>query len=94
MSGIRRQADWEDGTDQLHVAEQYAGVPEHGLAVKVAHRTTGDGRAILLKPAQATELHAFLGDYLASLPSACPATAIKPGDRTNNVRILENGERP
>jgi hypothetical protein len=65
MTGPRRPAaDWIDGTDRLHVAQQYAGMPRHGLIVRVDQRTTGGGRAILLTPAAVAELHAWLGQWL------------------------------
>jgi hypothetical protein len=64
MSARRQEADWVDGTDCLHVAEQYAGRPGDGIVFSVRQRTTGAGRAVLLRPIEVMELYAWLGNRL------------------------------
>lgn len=56
MTGRRFEAVFEDGQDRLRVVPQYAGRPEYGLVLRVEHRTTGSGRAVLLAPGQVREL--------------------------------------
>jgi hypothetical protein len=60
----RQQADWIDGHDRLHIAEQYAGQPGYGLVLRVEQRTTLAGHAVLLTPAQVAEVHAWLSEWL------------------------------
>jgi hypothetical protein len=55
---------WEDGAYQLRIAQQHAGIPEHGLVFRVEQRTTLAGRAVLLTPQQVAEVHAWLGEWL------------------------------
>lgn len=52
------------GHETLECAEQYRGLPQHGLTIGVYQRTTRSGRAVLLKPESVRELHAALGEWL------------------------------
>jgi hypothetical protein len=60
------EAVWVDGHDRLRLAQQYQGMPQHGLNFRVEQRTTLAGRAVLLTPAQVAEVHAWLGEWLAA----------------------------
>lgn len=53
-----------DGSDRLRVSEQYAGRPEDGIVFHIEQRTTLAGRAVLLTPAQVTELRDWLNRRL------------------------------
>jgi hypothetical protein len=62
----RPEEAWVAGHDRLRIAQQYAGLPQHGLVFHVEQRTTGAGRAVLLTPEQVAGVHAWLGDWLAA----------------------------
>lgn len=60
----RPEAIWVRDTEQLRVAQQYAGRPQDGLIVQVTQRTTRAGRSILLPPHEVAALHTWLGMWL------------------------------
>jgi hypothetical protein len=68
MSARNPKAIWVDGHDRLRVGQQYPGRPQDGLIVRIEQRTTLAGRAVLLTPAQVTELHAWLSEWLSTMP--------------------------
>ena len=61
----RPEQAWTNHAERLRVAQQYAGMPQHGLVFYVEQRTTLAGRAVLLTPQQVAEVHAWLGEWLA-----------------------------
>ena len=63
----RPEPAWTVGAERLRIAQQYAGMPQHGLVFHVEQRTTGAGRAVLLTPQQVAEVHAWLGEWLAAI---------------------------
>jgi hypothetical protein len=51
--------------DELHLAEQWAGMPDGGLIISTRQRTTKSGHSVLLKPGTVRELRDALDEWLA-----------------------------
>lgn len=78
-----------DGTDRLRLAQQYRGLPQHGLVFRVEQRTTLAGRAVLLTPERVAEVYAWLGQWLAThqpeKPGICPNCGHQSPRRTGDL---------
>ena len=77
-----RQA-WTVGADRLRIAQQYAGLPQHGLVFHVEQRTTLAGRGVLLTPQQVAEVHAWLGEWLEH-----------PHAEESRPEVIDENDRP
>lgn len=65
----------------VRAAQQYAGLPQHGLVLGVYQRTTDAGYSILVKPCCVDDLRDLLDTLLAAEPSAAVEVTFREHDQ-------------